>query len=216
MVDNIVGLFQNYPQLAVFLAIAIGYYVGKLKIFGFNLGSTAGVLIAALFIGQMNIPVPSLLKTVAFALFIFTIGYKVGPQFFGGMKKDGIKYFWLSLFVGLVGLGVTIALGKFFGFDKGTTAGLLGGSLTQSAVIGTAEGAIKHLSITAAQKTTLESNVAIAYAITYIFGTAGLVIFYKLIPKIMGINLKEEAKKLEREMSGSTGEDSPELFSWSK
>ncbi len=81
MVDNIVGLFQNYPQLAVFLAIAIGYYVGKLKIFGFNLGSTAGVLIAALFIGQMNIPVPSLLKTVAFALFIFTIGYKVGPQF---------------------------------------------------------------------------------------------------------------------------------------
>ena len=216
MIDSIVGLFQNYPQFAVFLSVAIGYYIGKIKIFGFNLGSTAGVLIAALLVGQMNIPVPSLLKTVAFALFIFTIGYKVGPQFFSGMKKDGIKYLWLSLFVGFVGLGLAIVLGKFFGFDKGTTAGLLGGSLTQSAVIGTAEGAIKHLAITGAEKTTLESNVAIAYAITYIFGTAGLVVFYKLIPKFLRIDLKEESRKLEKEMSGEEGEDDPELFNWYK
>ena len=216
MIANIIQLFQNYPQLAVFLALAIGYYVGKIKIFNFNLGSTAGVLIAALAIGQMNIPVPSLLKTVAFALFIFTIGYKVGPQFFSGLKKDGIKYLWLSLFVGIVGLAIAIILSKLFGFDKGTTAGLLGGSLTQSAVIGTAEGAIKHLAVTAAEKTTLESNVAIAYAITYIFGTAGLVVFYKIVPKLMKINLREEATKLEKEMSGSAEEEGPELFNWHK
>ncbi|MFH1593271.1 MAG: aspartate-alanine antiporter [Candidatus Omnitrophota bacterium] len=217
MMGDIAQLFRNYPQLAVFLAIAIGYSVGKIKIFGFNLGSTAGVLIAALAIGQMNINVPSLLKTVAFALFIFTIGYKVGPQFFSGLRKDGIKYLWLSLFVGVVGLAVAIVLGKFFGFDKGTTAGLLGGSLTQSAVIGTAEGAIKHLSISAAEKTMLESNVAIAYAITYIFGTAGLVVFYKLVPKFMKINLRDEARKLEKEMSGGMDDEvGPELFNWYK
>ena len=165
----------------------------------------------------MNISVPPLLKTIAFALFIFTIGYKVGPQFFSALKKDGLNYLWLSLFVGIVGLLLAIFLGKIFGFDKGITAGLLGGSLTQSAVIGTAEGAIKHLAISAAEKTTLESNVAIAYAITYIFGTAGLVIFYKIVPKLMRINLKSEARKFEREMSGAPTESrSPELFSWYK
>lgn len=217
MVSDIIGICQNNPQIVIFLALAIGYAVGKIKIFGFNLGSTAGVLLTALVLGQMNIVVHPLLKTVAFALFIFTIGYKVGPQFFGALKKDGLKYLWLSLFVGIVGLAVAILLGKLFGFGKGLTAGLLGGALTQSAVIGTAEGAIKHLAITAAQKTNLESNVAIAYAITYIFGTAGLVVFYKMIPKIMKINLKSEARKLEESMSGSPeDEESPEFFSWHK
>jgi len=217
MVNDIIGICRNNPEIVIFLAIAIGYSIGKIKIFGFNLGSTAGVLLTALALGQMNIVVHPLLKTVAFALFIFTIGYKVGPQFFSALKKDGLKYLWLSLFVGIVGLTLAILLGKLFGFDKGMTAGLLGGALTQSAVIGTAEGAIKHLSISATQKVSLESNVAIAYAITYIFGTAGLVVFYKIVPKIMKINLKDEAMKLEESMSGSAAsEDSPEFFSWHK
>jgi len=217
MVNDIVGICRNNPQIVIFLAIALGYSIGKIKIFGFNLGSTAGVLLTALVLGQMNIVVHPLLKTVAFALFIFTIGYKVGPQFFGALKKDGLKYLWLSLFVGIVGLTLAILLGKFFGFGKGMTAGLLGGALTQSAVIGTAEGAIRHLSISVAQKINLESNVAIAYAITYIFGTAGLVVFYKIVPKIMKINLKDEARKLEESMSGSAAsEESSEFFSWHK
>ncbi|MFH1995440.1 MAG: aspartate-alanine antiporter [Candidatus Omnitrophota bacterium] len=218
MAHSFVDICRQYPQIAVFLALAIGYYVGKIKIFGFNLGSTAGVLIAAIVIGQMNIVVTPLLKTVGFALFIFCIGYKVGPQFFGALKKEGLKYIWLSLFVALIGLVTALCLGKLFGFDKGTTAGLLGGAMTQSSVIGTAEGAIRHLSITSAQQATLESNVAIAYAITYIFGVAGVVVFFKLVPRIMKIDLKEEARKLEREMSGNTDdiEKSPELFSWYK
>lgn len=105
-----------------------------------------------------------------------------------------------------------------FGFDKGTTAGLLAGAMTQSSVIGTAEGAIKHLSISAADQTTLESNVAVAYAITYVFGTAGLIFFFKMIPRLMKIDLKNEARKLEEEMSGGSGEieKRPELFSWYK
>ncbi|GAF80624.1 unnamed protein product, partial [marine sediment metagenome] len=187
-------------------------------IFKFNLGSTAGVLIAALALGQMDIVVTPLLKTVGFALFIFCIGYKVGPQFFGALKKEGLKYIWLSLFVAVIGLVAAIALGKIFDFDKGTTAGLLGGAMTQSSVIGTADGAIKHLAVSAAQKATLESNVAIAYAITYLFGVAGLVVFFKLVPRLMRINLRDEAMKLEKEMSGGSDDitNSPELFSWYK
>ncbi|MGB3112875.1 MAG: TrkA C-terminal domain-containing protein, partial [Candidatus Omnitrophota bacterium] len=109
-----------------------------------------------------------------------------------------------------------VILGKAFHFDPGTTAGIIGGALTQSSVIGTADGAITHLLVPAAQKTTMESNVAISYAITYIFGVAGLIIFYKLVPRILRINLKDEAKKLEKEMSGVTDEAelATELFSW--
>jgi len=216
--SHIIDLCRSYPQIAVFLAIAIGYYIGKIKIFGFNFGSTAGVLLSALVIGQMNIEIDPLLKTVGFALFIFCIGYKVGPQFFGSLKKEGAGYLMISLVVAVAGLLIAIVLGKLLGFDKGTTAGLLGGALTQSAVIGTAEGAIRHLSISAASRTTLVSNVAVAYAITYVFGTAGMVIFCKIAPRLMKLNLKEEARKLEDEMSGASGDGqkNPELFSWYK
>ena len=218
MVHDIVEICRSYPQIVVFLAIAIGYFVGKMKLRGFNIGSTAGVLIIALVLGQMNIKVPPLLKAVSFALFIFCMGYKVGPQFFGALKKEGLHYIWLSLFLALLGLVIAILLGKAFGFDKGTTAGLLAGAMTQSSVIGTAEGAIKHLSISAADQATLESNVAVAYAITYVFGTAGLIFFFKMIPRLMKIDLRNEARKLEEEMSGGSGEigKRPELFSWYK
>jgi putative transport protein len=218
MVHDIVEICRSYPQIVVFLAIAIGYFVGKMKFRGFNIGSTAGVLIVALVLGQMTIKVPPLLKAVSFALFIFCMGYKVGPQFFGALKKEGLNYIWLSLLVALSGLAIAILLGKVFGFDKGITAGLLAGSMTQSSVIGTAEGAIKHLSISAAEQTVLEGNVAVAYAITYIFGTAGLIFFFKMLPRLMKINLRNEARKLEEEMSGDSGEidKKPELFSWYK
>ncbi|MBU1026482.1 MAG: aspartate-alanine antiporter [Candidatus Margulisbacteria bacterium] len=218
MVEFIVRLFQDNPQLAVFLAIAIGYFVGKIKFFGFNLGSTAGVLLAALLIGQMDITVYPLLKAVGFALFIFTIGYKVGPQFFGALKKEGVHYIWLSLVVAATALATAVILAKLFGFDRGTAAGLLGGAMTQSSIIGTADGAIKNLAISGAEKAVLESNVAIAYAITYIFGVAGLIVFFKLIPKLLRIDLKKEAADLVAKMSDGPSEEtsSPELFSWQK
>ncbi|MFQ5952885.1 MAG: TrkA C-terminal domain-containing protein, partial [Candidatus Omnitrophota bacterium] len=216
MLTGFTDLCRSYPQIPIFLALAIGYYIGKIKIYGFSLGATAGTLIAALVLGQMNIEVPALAKAIGFALFIFTIGYKVGPQFFGALKSEGLKYIWLSLFFAAVGLITAVILGKAFGFGPGTTAGIIGGALTQSSVIGTADGAISHLLVPAAQKTTMESNVAISYAITYIFGVAGLIVFYKLIPRILKINLKDEARQLEKEMSGGTEEAelAPELFSW--
>ncbi|MFH1684044.1 MAG: aspartate-alanine antiporter [Candidatus Margulisiibacteriota bacterium] len=215
--DFIIELCSSYPQILVFLAIAIGYFVGKIKVFGLNLGSTAGVLLAALVLGQMNVAIPPLLKAVGFALFIFAIGYKVGPQFFGALKNEGLHYIWLSLVVAVTGLVTAIVLGKLFGFDAGTVAGMLGGAMTQSTVIGTADGAINGLNISAAQKAALQANVAVAYAITYIFGVAGVIVFFKVVPKILGLDLKKEASELEAKMSGGTGQpQGPELFNWYK
>jgi putative transport protein len=214
--EYVAHICRQYPQVLVFLAIALGYFIGKIKFYGFSLGSTAGVLLSALVIGQVDVQIPGLLKAVAFALFIFTIGYKVGPQFFGSLKKEGLKYIWLAVFFAVVGLLTAVGLSKLLGFDPGTAAGLIGGALTQSAVIGTADGAIQHLAISAAAKATFQDNIAIAYAITYVFGTAGLILFYKFLPRLMHLDLKGEAKKLEKEMSGGAEDLSPELFSWSE
>ena len=216
--ELLVHICREYPQILIFVALALGYFIGKIKFFGFNLGNTAGVLLAALVIGQVGVQIPGPIKAVAFALFIFTIGYKVGPQFFGALKKGGLSYLWLSVFFAVVGLITAVGLARVFGFDPGTAAGLLGGALTQSAVIGTADGAVKHLAISAAEKATYESNIAIAYAITYLFGMAGLIVFYKLVPQLLKVNLKDEARALEREMAGGSAEEvlSPELFAWNK
>jgi len=215
LLNHFVSICREYPQILIFLSLAIGYYVGKIKIFGFSLGSTATVLLAALVLGQMDVTITPLIKAVAFALFIFTIGYKVGPQFFGGLKKEGIHYIVLSIFVAVVGLLTAVVLGKLFAFDQGTTAGLLGGAMTQSSVLGMAEGAIKNLSVSAAEKSLLSSNIAVAYAITYLFGVAGLILFYKIVPRLLKINLKDEAKKVEAELSGiAKANASPDDFSW--
>ena len=217
MIHSIVQVCRDHPEIVIFLAIAFGYLLGKVRFFGISLGSTVWVLVAALVLGQLKIDVAPLVKTIGFVLFIFCIGYKVGPEFFGGLKKGGLNYLWLSLIVAVVGLLVTVGLAKFFRFDPGSAAGLLAGAMTQTAAIGTAEGAIKGLSVSAAQKATFTTNIAVAYGITYIFGVAGVVIFVKVVPRIYKISVKEASAKLLEEMTGKDLlEGRPELFSWHK
>lgn len=217
MIHDIAQMMRDNPQVVLFLALAIGYFAGKrLKIFGFTLGSTASILLAAIVVGQVGIKIPGIVKDISFALFIFTVGYKVGPQFFGSLKKDGANYLWLTIVVAVTALASTLAIGKLMHFDKGTTAGMFAGSMTTSAAIGTGEGAIGRLGASAGDKNELDSNLAVAYAITYIFGTAGTIILVKLAPSILRIDLKAEVKKLEAAMGGGgLDEEAPELFSWS-
>jgi len=216
-VEFVVNICRNNPQIILFLALAVGYALGKVKFFGISLGATTCTLLAALVLGQINVDVSPLLKTVCFALFMFAIGYRVGPQFFGALRKGGLDYLWISLVVCFSGLAFAILLGKMMDFDQGTTAGMFAGSMTQSAAIGTAEDAIAQLPISDAQKSVLDSNVAVGYAITYIFGTAGTIVFLKMIPGMLRINLKQEAARLEEQMSGgAAAAEKPELFSWSK
>jgi len=218
MLNDIAHIMRSNPQIVIFLSLAIGYFVGKrLKIFGFTLGSTASILLASLVVGQVGIQVPAILKSISFALFIFTVGYKVGPQFFGSLKKEGLHYLYIAVVVAVTALVTTIAIGKIMNFDKGTTAGMFSGAMTTSAALGTSEGAISQLTMSAGEKTDMDSKMAIAYAITYIFGTAGTIVFLKMVPKLWKIDLKAEAKKLEIGMGGgSAGADGPELFSWTK
>ena len=218
MWSSVLDLMRSNPQIVLFLALAIGYFGGKrLKIFGFTLGSTAAVLLASLIVGQVGVKVPAILKHISFALFIFTVGYKVGPQFFGSLKKEGVNYLWIALVVAITALATAITVSKLLNLNRGTAAGMLAGSMTTSAALGTGEGAIQHLPSAAGSKNDMNSNLAVAYAITYIFGTAGTIILLKLSPKLLRIDLKSEAKKLEAQMRGSEGgEENATLFSWTK
>src|SRR3954451_18012153 len=161
--------------------------------------------------------VPAVVKYVFFDLFLFTTGYKGGPQFFRALKKDALPQVAITLVLCVTCLLAAFTAAKLLGYDMGTAAGLLAGAFTESTVIGTAGDAISRLSISAADKTSLTNNIPVAYAVTYLVGTAFIVWFLPNVgPKLMGVNLKEEARKLQEKISGSNKEESETLSAFQK
>src|ERR1700759_3200958 len=129
-----VGAFLvKYPELAVYLTIALGYLIGRVKAGGISFGPVTGSLFAGLLIGQLaEIPSAGMAKSILFVLFLFGIGYSVGPQFMQSLKRDGLKPMLLAVVVGITGLVVATVVAKTLGLDPGFAAGLLSGSLTES------------------------------------------------------------------------------------
>jgi putative transport protein len=199
---------REHQELAVFLTLAVGFLIGRVKIGSFSLGTVVGTLLAGVAIGQLNIQVPAVVKYVFFDLFLFTTGYKVGPQFFRALKKDALPQVAITLVLCVTCLLGAFTAAKLLGYDMGTAAGLLAGAFTESTVIGTAGDAIGRLAISEADKTSLTNNIPVAYAVTYLVGTAFIVWFLPNVgPKLMRVNLKEEARTLQAKISGSgTGE----------
>src|SRR5881397_2315113 len=159
---------REHPELAVFLTLALGFLIGRVKIGSFSLGTVVGTLLAGVAIGQLNIQVPSVVKYVFFDLFLFTTGYKVGPQFFRGLKKDALSQVALTVVLCVTCLVAAFAAAKLLGYDMGTAAGLLAGAFSESTVIGTAGEAINRLDLPTADKTALVNNIPVAYAVTYL------------------------------------------------
>jgi putative transport protein len=202
--DYLVKALQEHPELAVFLAIAMGFLIGRLKIGSFSLGTVVGTLLAGVLIGQLDIKVPAVVKNIFFDLFLFTTGYKVGPQFFRGLKKDALPQVAVTVVLCVTCLLTAFFAAKLLGYDVGTAVGMLAGAFTESTVIGTAGDAINRLSISAQEKTILMNNIPVAYAVTYLVGTAFIVWFIPNVgPKLMRVNLKEEGKRLQAKISGS-------------
>jgi putative transport protein len=207
--DYFVKAFQEHQELAIFVTLAVGFLIGRIKFGSFSLGTVVGTLLAGVLIGQLDIKVPAVVKNVFFDLFLFTTGYKVGPQFFRGLKKDALPQLAVTVVLCVTCLLSAFFAAKLLGYDVGTTAGMLAGAFTESTVIGTAGDAINRLSISAQEKNILINNIPVAYAVTYLIGTAFIVWFIPNIgPKLMRINLKEEGKKLQAKISGS---EEPEL-----
>ena len=188
------------PVISIFVCLALGYLIGKLKIKSFTIGATVGTLLVGLLIslvfkGVGTYEIDGTVKTIFFSLFIFAIGYEVGPSFFASLKSSGLKIIILSLFFAVAAFVVSIVLFKAFGIGAGEAGGILAGSLTQSAILGTADSTMKGM-LSGTELKTAESQMAIAYALTYVFGTVGVVVFLKNgAAKLIGVNLTDTVKK---------------------
>jgi putative transport protein len=190
----------RYPELALFLVIAAGYWIGSFKIGAFSLGPVTGSLFAGLLVGDFaHVPVSNMTKSFLFLLFLFGVGYSVGPQFVLAMKRDGLKPMLLAVIVSFTGLGTAIAVSSVLQLDPGLAAGLLSGALSQSAAMGTATDAVNGLAIPEAQRALFVSHIAVADAVCYIFGYAGVITFCtQIAPALLKIDLRAEALKLEK------------------
>ena len=200
----IINQLRVHPELAIFLTLFAGFWLGRLKIGKFSLGTVTSVLLVGVLVGQLNITVDGPLKAVFFLLFLFAVGYKVGPQFFRGLKKDGLPQVGFAVLMCIVSLVAPWILAKIMGYHIGEAVGLLAGSQTISAVIGVASDTINQLA-------TYINAIPVSYAVTYIFGTAGSAwILASLGPKLLGglDKVKADCKELESKM-GTSEMDEP-------
>jgi len=193
------------PELAIFLTLALGFVIGRIRVGAFQIGNVVGTLLAGVLVGQLTITVAPIVKIIFFDLFLFATGYKVGPQFFRGLKKNAGPQVLLTIVLCVTSLVVTVVAAKIFRYDVGTAAGLMAGAFTESTVIGTASDTIGRLGLSAAEQTRLINNIAVAYAVSYLVGTAFVVwLLSTLAPRMLGVNLADEARALDAQMSGGT------------
>src|SRR5467141_2505197 len=203
MIDWFVHTLRSYPEIAIFLSLALGYYFGSFTYKGLGLGAVTATLIAAVIIGQLGITIGSPLKPVFFLLFLFAIGYGVGPQFVRGIAQDGIPQAVYAALVCVFCLVAGYLAAKFAGYDVGSAAGLYAGSQTISASMGLATDAINRLGLSPEESKNLLDAMPVAYAVTYIFGTIGSAIIIALIgPALLGIDLEAACKRYEEKHGG--------------
>jgi putative transport protein len=206
--EPLAPFLHDSPALCLFLSILLGTIIGRFHVKGVGFGSVVGTLIAGIIVGILAKPeLPDLLRWTFFYLFLFSIGYSVGPQFFGSLKKEALPQIALAAIVAVSGLATVVGVTAVWGFDEGLAVGLLSGGMTQSAALGTGLSAIAELPIAEQDKAVLMANAPLADAITYGFGDLGLILFLTWLgPKMLRADLKREAKVLEKELSaGSPG-----------
>lgn len=200
-VDFLRSIFHQAPEIALFAALALGYWVGKFRFGSFQLGGVAGSLLAAVLISQVGVTIDSGIKAVLFALFIYAVGFESGPQFFRSLGRQSVKEILMALVVAVSGLVTVVVIARVFHLDKGLAAGLAAGGLTQSAIIGTAGSAIEKLGLAPDEVQRMQANVAIGYAVTYIFGSFGAIIMcVNVLQWLTGRKIREDAIQAEQEL----------------
>jgi len=204
----ILKTLRDTPELAIFLTLAVGFAIGKIKVKSFSLGAVTSVLLVGVLVGQLGITISPVVKSTFFLLFLFAVGYSVGPQFVQGLKKDGLPQIGFAALVCVAVLVVSWVAALIAGFDTGNAAGLLAGGNTISAVIGVATDTINQLAIGEEQKTAYINQIPVAYAVTYIFGTAGTAWFLASVgPKLLSKNIVQETKEYEATLGGSISDE---------
>ncbi|MEM9445831.1 MAG: TrkA C-terminal domain-containing protein [Verrucomicrobiota bacterium] len=201
---NLYEIISSSTALVLFMCVFLGYLLGKIRYKQFELGSTAGVLIVSLALGHFGFTAPPSVKDLGFIVFIYSVGVVAGPRFFSVLMENGVRYICLALFTAVSALFFTKTLVSFFEFDYGYAAGLMAGALTSTPTLAAAQDAVTSgvasppLDMTPAEAA---ANVTEAYAITYIFGTIGLMLLVKVVPRLFRDDLVTSAQQVEERMN---------------
>src|SRR5262249_41975276 len=207
MIEWLFATLKQYPEIAIFLSLGLGYFFGKFTFKGIGLGSVTATLLAAVVIGQLGITISPPLKAFAFLMFLFAVGYGVGPQFVRGVAKDGLPQAIYAAVVCVFCLAAAVIVAKIAGYDLGYAAGLYAGSQTISASMGLATDAINRLGLPPEQSKAMLDNMPVAYAVSYLFGTVGSAIVIALVgPALLRIDLVAAAKDYEAKQGGASKE----------
>ena len=208
MVDWFFATLKSYPEIAIFLTLAIGFYFGKFKFKGIGLGAVTATLLAGVLIGQIGITIDKPLKSTVFLMFLFAVGYGVGPQFVRGVAKDGLPQALFSVVQCLLCLAVPVAIAKMAGYDLGYASGMYSGSQTISAAMGLSTDAINRAGVTPEDAKKMLDSMPVAYAVTYMFGTVGSALVIALLgPALLRINLEAACKDYEAKQGGGEGKE---------
>ena len=204
MMGWLFATLRQYPEIAIFLTLALGYYFGKFTFKGIGLGSVTATLLAGVLIGQIGITISQPLKATVFLMFLFAVGYGVGPQFVRGVAKDGLPQAIFSVVQCAFSLLAPVVIARLAGYDLGYAAGFYSGSQTISAAMGLSTDAINRLGQAAEQTKTLLDGMPVAYAVTYMFGTVGSAIVIAIFgPALLRMDLVKACKDYEAKQGGA-------------
>ena len=212
LIGGVLDFLGQQPFVLLFITLAIGTVVGRRKLGFISLGSTAGTLLVGILVSLaaflaygIKYEVPSLLTTVTLNLFMFAVGLKVGPQFFAGLRLDGFKFVVVALTVVLLNFAIAFTASKALNLAPGFATGLIAGSMTDTAVIGAATGAVESGSYQPPEGVTPQAvvgNVAAGYAITYLFSLIGIILMIRYLPRMFGVDARAAAREAEASYGG--------------
>jgi putative transport protein len=199
---------QTNPFLLLFVTLALAVWIGRLSVKGYGLGMVAAAVIVGVALATwasvygVKLQLDNFAKSLMYYLFMYGVGLRVGPSFFNSLKKDGLTFTILAVICSVLGLGLVVILSRVFGLPAGAAGGILAGSQTMSAAIGTAEMAITQGAYTVPSGSTKEAvtaMIALGYGISYIWGTVGIILICKYLPKWWGVDARQAAKQYEQE-----------------
>ena len=199
--DTVIQFLRGQPVVMLFLLLGLGYLLGRIKVAGFAFGPVAGVLIAAIVLGNFGFRISPGAQAVGFALFIFSVGYQAGPRFVEVVKAQGLQYLALAVFVVVVGFVTTWSAALVLHLPRGGSAGLLSGALTSSPALAAAQDAVRSGLVALPPGWTTETmlaSIGSSYAISYVVGTLGIVAIVSVFPRMIGLDIAAEARRLEQ------------------
>ncbi|MCL9667056.1 aspartate:alanine antiporter [Rosenbergiella epipactidis] len=196
---NVANLLSANDVLLLFVVLSLGLCLGKLRLGSIQLGSSIGVLVVSLLLGEQHYSINTNALSLGFMLFIFCVGIEAGPNFFSIFFRDGKNYLMLALVMVGSALLIVLGLGKLFHWDIGLSAGILAGSMTSTPVLVGAGDTLRQVISDPQRLALLQDNLSLGYALTYLVGLVSLIFAARYLPRLQHQDLPTSAQQIARE-----------------